>query len=99
MNVPTAPDDDRQDLHNASVSEEAAAAGGCGQVHLPTGRTCTLEVEFRNHRVYRYVDVPPEDWMGLTDAESSGAYFSAHIRNDYECWRLVNLARAKHRPA
>ena len=44
MNVPTAPDDDRQDLHNAAVSEEAAAAGGCGQVHLPTGRTCTLEV-------------------------------------------------------
>jgi hypothetical protein len=44
MNVPTAPADDRQDLHNASVSEEAAAAGRCGQVHLPSGRTCTLEV-------------------------------------------------------
>jgi hypothetical protein len=44
MNVPTDPADDRQDLHNASVSEEAADAGGCGQVHLPTGRTCTLEV-------------------------------------------------------
>jgi hypothetical protein len=44
MNVPTDPDEVRQDLHNASVSEVAAAAGGCGQVHLPTGRTCTLGV-------------------------------------------------------
>lgn len=61
--------------------------------------TCTREVEFRNHRIYRYLDVPPEEWMALEDAESAGAYFSAHIRNAYECWRLVNLARAKHHQA
>lgn len=60
--------------------------------------TCTLEVEFRNHRIYRYLDVPPEDWMALQSSDSPGAYFSAHIRNDYECWRLVNLARTKHQP-
>ena len=42
MNAP-ADRDDRQDLHNASVDEEVADAGGCGQVHLATGRTCTLE--------------------------------------------------------
>lgn len=42
MNAPADPDD-RQDLHNASVAEEVADAGGCGQVHLATGRTCTLE--------------------------------------------------------
>jgi hypothetical protein len=42
MNAPADPDD-RQDLHNASVDEDVAEAGGCGQVHLATGRTCTLE--------------------------------------------------------
>jgi hypothetical protein len=43
VNLFASPDHDRQDLHNASVSEDAAAVGGCGQVHLPTGRTCTSE--------------------------------------------------------
>jgi len=29
-------------MHNASVDEDAAREGECAQVHLPTGRTCTL---------------------------------------------------------
>lgn len=28
--------------HNASVDEDAARQGGCAQVHLPTGRMCSL---------------------------------------------------------
>jgi hypothetical protein len=31
------------DRHNASVDEDAARRGGCAQVHLPTGRMCTLQ--------------------------------------------------------
>jgi hypothetical protein len=30
------------DSHNASVDEDAARQGGCAQLHLPTGRMCTL---------------------------------------------------------
>ncbi len=30
------------EMHNASVDEDAAREGGCGQVHLPTGSMCTL---------------------------------------------------------
>jgi hypothetical protein len=30
------------DSHNASIDEDAARQGGCAQVHLPTGRMCTL---------------------------------------------------------
>jgi hypothetical protein len=41
MNGPAEPDD-RQELHNASVDEQVAKAGHCAQVHLATGRTCTL---------------------------------------------------------
>jgi len=42
MNAPAQPND-RQELHNASVDEEVAKGGGCGQIHLATGLTCTLE--------------------------------------------------------
>ena len=59
----------------------------------------TLEIEFRNHRLYRYLDVPPAVWQGWRAAQSAGAYFTANIRNDYECWRQVNLAGIKHRNA
>ena len=31
------------DVHNTDVDEETARMGACGQVHLPTGRTCTRE--------------------------------------------------------
>jgi len=30
------------EMHNASVDEDAARADECAQVHLPTGRVCTL---------------------------------------------------------
>jgi hypothetical protein len=39
---PFAQPDHRQELHNVSVDEEVAGAGACAQVHVPTGRTCTL---------------------------------------------------------
>ena len=34
---------ERHEVHNASVDESVAAAGACGQVHLPTGRSCARE--------------------------------------------------------
>jgi hypothetical protein len=39
----TLPPDERQDLHNPAVDEDVARHGACGEVHLQTGRTCTLE--------------------------------------------------------
>ena len=39
--------DERLALHNTSVDEKVADAGACGQLHVPTGRTCTLP---RRHR-------------------------------------------------
>lgn len=32
----------RADLHNPSVDEQAAEAGMCGNVHMPSGRICVL---------------------------------------------------------
>ena len=33
---------DRPDLHCPSIDTDLALQGACGQVHLPTGRTCVL---------------------------------------------------------
>jgi hypothetical protein len=35
--------DNRPEIHNTSVDDQLAETGACGQVHLPTGRTCTLQ--------------------------------------------------------
>jgi hypothetical protein len=45
MPISQAPDtaDERLDVHNASIDEGAAAAGGGGMIHLPTGRICRAE--------------------------------------------------------
>ena len=30
------------EVHNSAIDKAAALQGGCAQVHLPSGRTCTL---------------------------------------------------------
>lgn len=35
--------DYRPEVHNSDVDETVAETGACGQVHLQSGRTCTLE--------------------------------------------------------
>jgi hypothetical protein len=41
-NSPAEPED-RPESHNVSVDEQLAREGGCAQVHLASGRTCSLE--------------------------------------------------------
>lgn len=43
--------------------------------------TSTRASAFRNHRIYRYLDVPPAEWMAWEDAESARSDCSAHTRN------------------
>lgn len=43
-----------------------------------------LEVHFHNGRVYRYLDVPPEELEALTTADSVGRYFNQEIRTRYK---------------
>jgi hypothetical protein len=35
--------DDRPEVHNTSIDDQLAETGACSQVHLQTGRTCTLK--------------------------------------------------------
>ena len=51
------PAPDRSEMHNASVNEDAARRGACAQVHLPTGRMCTLPHSHRGSCVFIPADV------------------------------------------
>jgi hypothetical protein len=44
----------------------------------------TLEIEFKNRRVYQYFQVPAMEYLSLINAESVGRYFSAEIRGAYD---------------
>ena len=43
-----------------------------------------LEVHFHNGRVYRYLDVPPDEHEALIHADSVGRYFNQEIRTRYK---------------
>lgn len=53
------------------------------------GATRTLEVEFRSGSVYDYEDVPPEEVLGLLEADSLGRYFGTRIRPGYRARRAA----------
>lgn len=46
-------------------------------------RDRTLEVEFRNGAVYRYLGVPRTVHEALMKAESKGSFFNLHVRESY----------------
>ena len=48
----------------------------------------TLEVEFRNGSIYRYLGVSPFEHSSLMGATSHGSYFSSSIRGRYHTVRL-----------
>jgi hypothetical protein len=51
-------------------------------------QTNHLEIEFKNGRVYRYIDVPPDIYDALMHSESHGEYFNANIRDSFKFDRL-----------
>ena len=50
--------------------------------------TETLEIEFRNGRIYQYDNVPTTIHDALMSAISHGEYFAANIRNNFRYRRL-----------
>jgi len=42
-----------------------------------------LQIEFQDHSVYRYAEVPSRTYTELLHAHSKGQYFNAHIRKRY----------------
>jgi len=54
--------------------------------HDPERRELT--VTFRTGRVYVFADVPEEVARRLDGAASKAAFFSAFVRDHYDCWRV-----------
>jgi hypothetical protein len=48
----------------------------------------TLTIAFHNRGVYEFYNVPPSEYVGLTNASSHGKYFHAHIKDRYSCRRI-----------
>jgi hypothetical protein len=55
--------------------------------------TQTLEVIFNSGRIYRYEDVPPEEYEGLMNAESKGRYMRANIIDVYPHYQTSRRRR------
>jgi len=56
-------------------------------------RSETLEVEFKNGGVYRYLEVPEDEWRSLRTAESKGSYLNTHIKPTYRYRKLVSAKK------
>ena len=53
-----------------------------------------LYLRFRSGEVYRYFEVPEEQYREFLDAESRGRHFLSHIRNRFRYQRLAKLHAA-----
>ena len=42
-----------------------------------------LDITFMSGKTYRYLDVSPEMYSALLDAESKGQFFNEHIKNEF----------------
>ncbi len=51
-------------------------------------RSRSLEILFRNGRLYQYFDVPPQEHRELMNAGSHGRYLNAHIKGRYRYARV-----------
>ena len=51
-------------------------------------RLHTLEIEFANGAIYRYVDVPPSVHRDLMSADSKARYYDANIKGNYRSVRV-----------
>ena len=47
-----------------------------------------LELEFTSGSIYRYEDVPQEEYRSLMKAKSIGAYVNQNIKDDYRYTRI-----------
>lgn len=55
---------------------------------------CVLYLRFRSGEVYRYFDVPAEQFAAFLAAESHGRYFLSQIRDRFRYERLAKLRAA-----
>lgn len=55
--------------------------------------TCTLDVVFQTGSLYRYLGVPAVVYNSLLHADSKGAFFNQHIKDQFASARLQRAKR------
>jgi hypothetical protein len=58
-----------------------------------------LDIVFNTGEVYRYSEVPLLFYQGLLEADSKGAFFNAHIRNQFLFQHLGSTEVLRPEPA
>ena len=56
-------------------------------------KTRELEVVFNSGNIYRYEDVPPEEYESLMNSKSKGQYMRANIIDVYSDYRVSRRRR------
>jgi hypothetical protein len=64
-------------IRRVPVESSAVAAVGYSK------KLRALEIEFRNGAIYRYLDVAPDVYDGLLDAQSKARFYDKNIRRKY----------------
>jgi hypothetical protein len=64
-------------IHRVQVTSSAIATVGYSK------HQHALEVEFRNGAIYRYLDVPIQNYCELLAAPSKASYYDANIRHRF----------------
>jgi uncharacterized protein (DUF2164 family) len=55
--------------------------------------TRELDIVFATGKIYRYLDVPPEIYVGLLDAESKGEFFNEEIKDVFAYGEVIKRRR------
>jgi hypothetical protein len=55
-----------------------------------------LDIVFNSGEVYRYLKVPLSLYQNLLEADSKGAFFNAHIRNQFSFQHLGQSDAPRH---
>ena len=71
------------------VSTALASVGYSKRLHV-------LEIEFVNHAVYRYSNVPPSVYRDLLSADSKARFYDTNIKGNYPS--VLVRARSKQTP-
>ena len=56
-------------------------------------RLRALEIEFRNGAIYRYLEVEPELYEGLINAQSKARFYDHNIRRKYRSLHVLRRAQ------
>lgn len=51
----------------------------------------TLCIVFKGGGCYHYSEYLPIDWAGLCNGESTGKYFHANIKGEFDCKKVGNF--------